>query len=333
MPATTIVWFAFMGFNLISILVLTFFMVAGRHKLGLIVSAASGLTNVALDIVFMGPMGWGMHGAALVTVLSWIVAAAAGAVYFRRADAGLRLILTRPDRAALKGACTSGFSEMVSNLSFGVTLYFFNTAFLEHLGVDGVAALTVASYSTYVFNCGFYGFCEATAPILGYKYGEKNWTELKEGFGNSLILMAVFSLAAYGLSFLFAEPVLGFFAPEHSTVFGLVMANFHWFALSLLLLCPNMFAASLFTAMGDGRRAAVVSFCRTFLFPIVCIEALPHLIGNLGLWLAVPTAELMTFVLSSILVARSRRRYGYDSRPALVITRTDHQATSITTGA
>ena len=37
MPATTIVWFAFMGFNLISILVLTFFMVAGRHKLGLIV--------------------------------------------------------------------------------------------------------------------------------------------------------------------------------------------------------------------------------------------------------------------------------------------------------
>lgn len=119
MPATTIVWFAFMGFNLISILVLTFFTVAGRHKLGLIVSAASGLTNVALDIVFMGPMGWGMHGAALVTVLSWIVAAAAGAVYFRRADAGLRLILTRPDRAALKGACTSGFSEMVSNLSFG----------------------------------------------------------------------------------------------------------------------------------------------------------------------------------------------------------------------
>ena len=68
MPATTIVWFAFMGFNLISILVLTFFTVAGRHKLGLIVSAASGLTNVALDIVFMGPMGWGMHGAALCII-------------------------------------------------------------------------------------------------------------------------------------------------------------------------------------------------------------------------------------------------------------------------
>ena len=79
--------------------------------------------------------------------------------------------------------------------------------------------------------------------------------------------MTVFSLAAYGLSVLFAAPVLGFFAPQDSHVFELVLANFGYFALSLLLLCPNMFAAYLFTAMGDGKRAAIVSFCRTFCSP------------------------------------------------------------------
>ena len=63
--------------------------------------------------------------------------------------------------------------------------------------------------------------------------------------------MTVFSLAAYGLSVLFAAPVLGFFAPQDSHVFELVLANFGYFALSLLLLCPNMFAAYLFTAMGE----------------------------------------------------------------------------------
>lgn len=68
--------------------------------------------------------------------------------------------------------------------------------------------------------------------------------------------MTVFSLAAYGVSVLFAAPVLGFFAPQDSHVFELVLANFGYFALSLLLLCPNMFAAYLFTAMVDGKRAA-----------------------------------------------------------------------------
>ena len=105
--------------------------------------------------------------------------------------------------------------------------------------------------------------------------------------------MTVFSLAAYGLSVLFAAPVLGFFAPQDSHVFELVLANFGYFALSLLLLCPNMFAAYLFTAMGDGKRAAIVSFCRTFLFTVLAIECLPLAVGEIGLWFAVPLAELL----------------------------------------
>ena len=129
------------------------------------------------------------------------------------------------------------------------------------------------------------------------------------------------SVGAYGLSLLFAAPVLAFFTDKNSPVFELVLANFGWFALSLLLLCPNMFAAYLFTALGDGKRAAVVSFCRTFLFTVAAIECLPPLIGDLGLWLAVPVAEAFTFVMSAVLVLGNRRRYGYDGKAALVIVR------------
>ena len=82
-----------------------------------------------------------------------------------------------------------------------------------------------------------------------------------------------------------------------------------------------MFAAYLFTAMGDGKRAAVISFCRTFLFTVLAIECLPSLIGEIGLWLSVPVAETFTLVLSVVLIIRNRRRYGYDGKPALMIIR------------
>lgn len=102
-------------------------------------------------------------------------------------------------------------------------------------------------------------------------------------------------------------------------MFELVLANFGYFALSLLLLCPNMFAAYLFTAMVDGKRAAIVSFCRTFLFTVLAIECLPLAIGEIGLWFAVPLAELLTLILSATLVIRNRRRYGCDGQPATVV--------------
>ncbi len=44
-------------------------------------------------------------------------------------------------------------------------------------------------------------------------------------------------------------------------------------------------------------------------------------IGETGLWLAVPLAETLTFILSVALIYRNQRRYGYDGKPALVINR------------
>ena len=98
-----------------------------------------------------------------------------------------------------------------------------------------------------------------------------------------------------------------------------MLANFGYFALSLLLLCPNMFAAYLFTAMGDGKRAAICVVLQTFLFTVLAIECLPLAVGEIGLWFAVPLAELLTLILSATLVIRNRRRYGYDGQPATVV--------------
>ena len=297
----------------------TFFTTAGFPKIGLAASIASGLTNVVLDILFMGPMQMGMMGAALATVISWVVCAAAGIVFFARNGSPVRLHFPRLEWKALKNAATSGTAEMVTSLSHAVTLFLFNAAFLKHLGIDGVAALTVAGYSTYVFNSVFYGFCEATAPIIGYKYGAKDWTELARVFRNSLLIMAAFGVIAYASAALFAEPVLGFFVDRETPVFSLVLENFALYAISLLFLCPNMFAAYFFTAFGDGKRAAVISFCRTFIFMVAAIEILPMVFGDLGLWLAVPSAEILAFCVSVFFILRNRRRYGYDGQPALRI--------------
>ena len=72
-------------------------------------------------------------------------------------------------------------------------------------------------------------------------------------------------------------------------------------------------------AFGDGKRAAAISFCRTFVFMAASIEILPQFLGDLGLWLSVPAAEILAFCVSVFFIVRNRRRYGYDGSPALKI--------------
>ncbi|HIU74060.1 MAG TPA: multidrug transporter [Candidatus Aphodousia faecipullorum] len=306
---------------LLSLASQTFFTVAGYPKMGLIVSIASGLTNVVLDILFMGPFKWGMIGAALATDISWLVSVIAAFIFFVRPKAPIKLLWIKPEWVAITGAIKSGFAEMVGNLSHSITLFLFNTMFLRWLGIDGVAALTIASYSTYVFNCMAYGFCEATNPIIAYNYGAQNWSQLRKIFLNSLKIIAGFSLCAYGASVIFAKPVLAFFTSPGTAVYELLINNFWIYATSLLFMCSNMFGAYIFTAFGDGKRASIVSFARTFGFIVLFIETLPLLIGEIGLWLSVPVAECCTFCLSVWLVWRNRNRYGYSGQPASQINR------------
>ncbi len=304
---------------LLSFAVQTFFTTAGYPKFGLYSSIASGVTNVVLDILFMGPLEMGMAGAAWATVISWFVTGLTGVAFFGRKNAPLQFRRGVFEWRAIKNAVTSGFAEMVSSLSHAVTLFLFNRAFKGMLGIDGVAALTIASYSTYVFNSVFYGFSEATAAIIGFKYGRKDWAGLKKVFGNAVKTALAFSGLSFLLSILFYEPVLAVFTAPGTNVYAIVAGSFTLYATTLLFSGSNMFAAYFFTAFGDGRRAAILSFCRTFLFMIIAIETLPRLLGEPGLWLALPASECLSFATALVFILMNARRYGYDGRPALLI--------------
>ena len=207
---------------LLSFAVQTFFTTAGYPKFGLYSSIASGVTNVVLDIFFMGPLEMGMAGAAWATVISWFVTGLTGVAFFGRKNAPLQFRRGVFEWRAIKNAVTSGFAEMVSSLSHAVTLFLFNRAFKGMLGIDGVAALTIASYSTYVFNSVFYGFSEATAAIIGFKYGRKDWAGLKKVFGNAAKTALAFSGLSFLLSILFYEPVLAVFTAPCTHVYSIV---------------------------------------------------------------------------------------------------------------
>ena len=71
---------------------------------------------------------------------------------------------------------------------------------------------------------------------------------------------------------------------------------------------PMMMIASYFQSIGDVRRSALLSLARTYLFAIPLIFALPAVLGEGGIWLALPIADaLLVIVVLIALKARSRQ--------------------------
>ena len=84
------------------------------------------------------------------------------------------------------------------------------------------------------------------------------------------------------------------------------------FAFSYLFNGVNTFAATLFSALNNGKVSAVMAFLTTFVFLVAAIFGLPALgLGADGVWLAVPAAELLSLFVTVFLLRRNRSRYGF----------------------
>lgn len=130
----------------------SFLIAAERPNLGLICTVAAGVTNMALDAVFVGLFRWGVAGAALATGLSQCVGGVLPLLYFLRPNTSLlRLTRTKLEFHPLLRACTNGSSELMGNISSSIVSMIYNFQLMKYIGEDGVSAYGVLMYVSFIF--------------------------------------------------------------------------------------------------------------------------------------------------------------------------------------
>ena len=289
----------------------SFFVTAGRPGLGLGLTVAAGVTNGVLDWLYMGPLEMGIAGAAIATVTGYCIPAVCGVTFFLLRKHGLRFGKPELQWRLLGRACFNGSSEMVTNLSTAVTTFFFNAIMLELLGEPGVAAITIVLYAQFLLIALFLGFSMGVAPVFSFNHGAERYDRLRAVFAHCARFILLGALAIFAAAQLLAPVIVGVFSPAGTQVYDLALGGFRLFAPAFLFAGVNIFASALFTALGDGKRSALISFARTFGFLMAGLLLLPRLLGVPGVWLAVPAAEVLSCVLSGLLLWRNRGMYGW----------------------
>lgn len=296
---------------MLQILFQMYFITEGRPGIGLFLTIAAGFTNAGLDYVLIVPMGMGIAGAAIATVIGYTIPALIGLIYFFVSRKSLWLVRPRINRKELAESCLNGSSEMVTNLSAGVITFLFNWLMMGFAGEDGVASITIIQYSEFLLNALFMGFAQGVSPVISFNHGSKNHVQLKQVYKTSMIFTAAASVIVFLFAQVAGDAVVTVFARRDSAVYALASHGFAIFAMGFLFSGLNIFSSALFTALGNGKVSAVISFVRTFGLIITCLLVLPSLMGMDGVWLAIPIAEFGSTLLSLFYRKRYRGAYQY----------------------
>lgn len=290
----------------------SFCVAAEKPNLGLVLTVAAGLTNIVMDALFVGVLGWGLVGAAVATSLSQCVGGLVPLVYFARENSSLlRLTQAKIERRVLLRTCTNGSSELMSNLSLSIVNMLYNLQLMKYAGEDGVAAYGVIMYVNFIFIAVFLGYSIGAAPVVGYHHGAENHQELRGVYRKSLVIIGVMALTLTLLAELLARPLSLIFVSYDASLLEMTVKAFQIYALSFLVSGISIFGSSFFTALNNGLISASISFLRTLFFQTVAVLVLPLVFDLEGIWYSILVAELISAALTVLCFGLFRKKYHY----------------------
>ena len=289
-----------------------FMVTANQPKLGLINTLIGGFTNMILDYVFIVTLNMGIAGAALATGIGMLIPSIIGIIYFLNRKNHLHFQKPTWDISVILKSASNGSSEMVTNLSTGVTTLVFNLMMIKYLGEDGVAAITIVLYAQFLLMSVYLGFSSGTAPLISFSYDENNHPQLKQLIKYSYRFISVASVITFALALIVASTIIKIFTGGETEVYHITKSGFYLFSFSFLSIGINIFASAMFTAFSNRKVSALISVLRSLILIIIGVILLPIFLGVNGIWLTIPLAEFITVMISIILMKRYASYYHYE---------------------
>lgn len=257
--------------------------------------------NIVLDYFFVMRFGWGVAGAAVATCIANTTAAFVllRFVRFGRIKGGFTKI---------KKIFYNGSSEMLTSVSAAITTYIFNLVLMREVGVKGVAAFTIVCYLNFIVNMSIFGLSQAMYPLMSYSVGTRNYRKIKSLLVNALLLGGGIGTGVYLLVLVFKHGIASAFSNGDIELQILTTVATTYVTLHYLVSFINIVACSFHTAVERPFESVVIALCRSIVFVLLPMFSLTPIIGQTGVWLSMPIAEVLTLLVSIPLMITSLRR-------------------------
>ena len=287
----------------------------GNALYGMVGVFSGALLNVGLDPVFIHLLGMGAEGAALATAISQTVGFAvllSGTfrgdnlrIHLRRARFSLEnlgLIAQGGLPSLLRQGCGS-VAVMILNRTAGWVGEADPTIGRAAL----IAAFGLVSKIMMIVNNVVIGLGQGYQPVCGFNYGAGQYSRVRRAFWFLVKVVAGWCLIMMVLGELMAPKVVALFRDAEPRVRELAAVILRFQCATLFVNCWVVPSNMTQQTMGWMGSASLLALARQGMFLVPLVLLLPRFFGLVGLELAQPVSDLLTFCLAIPLQAKVLR--------------------------
>ncbi|RKF21440.1 MATE family efflux transporter [Alginatibacterium sediminis] len=265
--------------------------------------------NIVLDYLFIAVLDQGLRGAALASVGAQAVVALLGLSYFlsRRAATPLKLDIRLLDVRASLSAYKLGASSLFMFLYFGFILAIHNRLLLAYGSEIHVGAFAIVGYIATLYYLFAEGIANGMQPPISYYHGEQSKEKIKATFILALKVVVGVGLSCQLLINLFPDAAIGLFSHQDPLLAEKTLRGIRLHLLALFL-DGFIFVNSIYFMAIDRAGKAMLLSIGNMLVQLPFLYVLPKLFGIDGVWLSVPSSNIVFCLLISPMLYREYQR-------------------------
>ncbi len=298
-------WIAILSpFNMVGMVGMFMIRLDGSPRFAMVVNCAMAITNIVLDYVFIYTFKMGLEGAAIATTISFTLGNIPVFAYLLVNARTVRLYRLKISLTSLKLTARNiayqikvGASALLGESAIAAIMIAGNYMFMHYLEADGVAAYSVGCYCLPVVFMMGNAIVQSVQPIVSFAHGNGNIERLNESVRIAIIVALVSGVTCMALMLGRPEDISGIFLPVDSEAYRICVNGLPYFSPAFLFISVNIVAVGIMQSTEAAFMATMHTLLRGFIFPSLCFVLLPLLLGDAGLWLALPIAEMLTLII------------------------------------
>ncbi|MEG0132548.1 MAG: MATE family efflux transporter [Clostridium sp.] len=269
----------------------------GFPVLPIVCTISGSIINIVLDYVLIAKFDMGITGAALATGVAQVIPVIAMMLVIL-IKSSWRFVKPNFKFTIIRDMLFNGSSELLSNISVGVSGLIFNIIIMREIGTMGVAAYSVANYAAMIAIAIFFGIATAINPGVSFNRGSRDFKRVLLFRKIGIIASLVCGVILAGGLLVFGDSIVYMFVGDNPEVRGIAVHIIKFYAVAMLIMGVNVVSSMYYTAINEPLISAIIAASRSLVFLIGGVIFLPMIIGENGIWTSIVFAEIATLFIT-----------------------------------
>ena len=283
---------------------------SGNPKKAMALTIFTVIFNTILDPIFIFVLDMGIAGAAWATVLAQTVAMVVVLKHFSDKSRAFHFEkgLFKLDIRVAKDSLAIGMGPFLMNAAACLVTLFINQQMRDYSGDLGIGAYGICNRLIFMFIMICMGLNQGMQPIAGYNYGAKQYSRVKEVFWMTAKHGTIVTTICFAMGMFIPRIAAGIFTHDEALL-DMSAEGLRLLTIGFPIVGFQMIGTNFFQSLGMVKKSVILSLSRQILFLLPLLYALPLWYGANGVWLSFPISDVLSALLTAILLARLFKKF------------------------